>query len=346
MTCGKGPLCFLRTVHSVTDFLCLSPDPDKLEQNSGTAIAQKIAKEILALQFAATRMGRIVWSCLCYNFGMPIPTRILGRTGQVISILGLGGEGVLRTVGRDKDACALVNRALDLGITYCESARAYSGSEAYYGKALRERREEIFLTSKSHNRGKQGALAHLHETLKNMRTDHLDLWQVHDVREEEDIAGIFGPGGAIEAFAEAKKQGKTRFIGVTGHHDPSIIRKCIEQFDFDTVLMPVNPAEQKYKSFIEKVLPLAMEKKMGIIGMKVYLRGSAAGLPWFTSMEPFLRFALSQPVTNVVVGCDDIAQLEQNVEFATSFEPMTSEEQQKLIRDVSPFARQLMYYKP
>jgi aryl-alcohol dehydrogenase-like predicted oxidoreductase len=277
---------------------------------------------------------------------MTSPTRILGRTRQRVTILGLGGEGVLRTVGQDKAAAALINRALDLGITYCESARAYSGSEAYYGKALGERRKEIFLTSKSHDRTKKGALAHLHMTLKNMRTDHLDLWQVHDVREEVDIAEIFGPGGAIEAFVEANEQGKTRFIGVTGHQDPSIIRKCIEQFDFDTVLMPVNPAEPQYRSFIEEVLPLASRKNMGIIGMKVYVRGFASRLPWYTSMEPFLRFALSQPVTNVVIGCDDIKQLEQNVKFARSFEPMTPEEQQDLIRDTSPFARQLMYYKP
>ncbi len=277
---------------------------------------------------------------------MTIPTRILGRTGQRVTILGLGGEGVLRTFGQDKAATALVNRALDLGITYCESARAYSGSEAYYGKALGVRRKEIFLASKSHNRDKKGALAHLHETLKNMRTDHLDLWQVHDVREEVDVAEVFGPGGAIEAFVEARLQGKTRFIGVTGHHDPFIIRKCIEQFDFDTVLMPINPAEPVYKSFIENVLPLARQKNMGIIGMKVYVRGFVSHLPLYAGMEPFLRFALSQPVSNVVIGCDDIAQLEQNAELAASFEPMSPEEQQALVRDVSPFARQLMYYKP
>jgi len=277
---------------------------------------------------------------------MTIPTRILGRTGREVTILGLGGEGVLRTFGQDKEAYALVNRALDLGITYCESARAYSGSEAYYGKALNERRKDIFLTSKSHARDKRGALAHLHETLTNMRTGHLDLWQVHDVREEGDLAEIFGPHGAIEAFVEAKQQGKTRFIGVTGHHDPSIIKKCIERFDFDTVLMPVNPGEPQYKSFLSGVLPLAREKDMGIIGMKVYFRGFASRLPGYATMEPFLRFALSQAVTNVVIGCDDIAQLEQNAAFARAFEPMTVEEQKKLIRDAAPFARQLMYYKP
>ena len=277
---------------------------------------------------------------------MIIPKRILGRTGQEVTILGLGGEGVLRTFGRDKEAYALVNRALDLGVTYCESARAYSGSESYYGKALGERRKGIFLTSKSHARDKKGALAHLHETLTNMRTDHLDLWQVHDVREDGEIEEIFGPHGAIEAFVEAKQQGKTRFIGVTGHHDPAITRKCIERFDFDTVLMPVNPGEPQHKSFLSGVLPVARKKNMGIIGMKVYFRGFASRLPGYTTMEPFLRFALSQPITNIVIGCDDIAQLEENAAFARAFEPMTAEEQRQLIADLSPFARQLMYYKP
>jgi predicted aldo/keto reductase-like oxidoreductase len=277
---------------------------------------------------------------------MSIPSRTLGRTGQKVTLLGLGGEGVLRTVGQDKAASALINRALDLGITYCESARAYSGSEAYYGEALKERRKDILLTSKSHDRTKKGALLHLHETLRNMRTDHLDLWQVHDVREEQDIEEIFGPGGAIEAFVQAKEQGKTRFIGVTGHHDPSIIKRCIEQFDFDTVLMPINPAEHAYQSFIDNVLPLAQKKGMGIIGMKVYFRGYASRLPGYTNMEPFLRFALSQPVSCVVIGCDTVSQLEQNVAFAQSFEPMTKAEQQALVRAVAPYARELMYYKP
>ncbi len=277
---------------------------------------------------------------------MTVPKRRLGKTGIDVTVLGLGGEGVLRTYGHDDEAYALINRALDLGITYCESARAYSGSEAYYGKALKERRREVFLTSKSHARDKKGALAHLHETLQNMKTGHLDLWQVHDVRTGDDIEEIFGPGGAIEAFVEAKEKGQTRFIGITGHHDPLIIRKCIERFDFDTVLLPVNPAEPAYKSFLKEVVPLAQEKRMGIIGMKVYFHGLAGQLPGHTSMRPFLRFALSQPVANVVIGCDSLRQLEANVEFARSFVPMTDLEMQGLVHDVLPYARQLMYYKP
>ena len=186
----------------------------------------------------------------------------------------------------------------------------------------------------------------LHETLRNMRTDHLDLWQVHDVRTTEDVESIFGTGGAIEAFVEARQRGMTRFIGVTGHHDPSVLKSCIERFDFDTVLLPVNPAEPEYRNFLEEVVPLARRKEMGIVGMKVYLRGFASRLPGYTGMEPFLRFALSQPVTNVVIGCDDAAQLEENAGFARSFSPMADGEKDELIRSISSYARELMFYKP
>ena len=277
---------------------------------------------------------------------MEIPKRTLGRTGVEVTVLGLGGEGILRTHGYDREAYDLINRALDLGITYCESARAYDGSESYYGRALRERRREVFLTSKSHARDRAGALAHLHETLRNMKTDHLDLWQVHDVRTTDDIAEIFGPGGAIEAFTEAREQGLARFIGVTGHHDPAVIRACIERFAFDTVLMPVNPAEPAHRSFLAGVVPLARERDMGIVGMKVYLRGLAARLPGEEGLEPFLRFALSQPVSTIVIGCDDLRQLEENVRYAETFQPMPADKQEELVRRVAPFARQLMYYKP
>lgn len=277
---------------------------------------------------------------------MNIPYRILGSTGIKVTCIGLGGEGVLRTFDREKEAYDLINRAIDLGINYFESARAYAGSESYYGKALRDRRKGIFLTSKSHARDKHGAMAHLQETLKMMHTDHLDLWQVHDMRTEDDIREVFGPGGAIEAFLEAKEKGLTRFIGVTGHHDPAILRKCIEIADFDTVLMPVNPAEAHYKSFIKSVLPVAEQKRMGIVAMKVYFRGFAARIPWYESMEPFLHFALSHPVSTAVIGCDSIQQLEENVGFASRVTPMSEEKRDQMLKDIGPYARQLMYYKP
>jgi aryl-alcohol dehydrogenase-like predicted oxidoreductase len=276
---------------------------------------------------------------------MSLPKRKLGKTGAEVTILGLGGEGILRTFGYEAAAIQLINRAIDLGVNYCESARAYAGSESYYGLALNERRKEIFLTSKSHARDKNGALEHLQETLRNMRTDYLDLWQVHDVRTDDDIERIFGPRGAIEAFIEAKEKGFTRFIGVTGHQDPFVIKRLIEMFDFDTVLAPVNPAEPSYKSFLQEVIPAANEKQMGIIGMKTYFRGFAAKLPFYSTMEPFLRFALSQPITTAVIGCDSTAQLEANAAFASAFSPMSDEEIQALTDRVAPYAGSLMYYK-
>lgn len=277
---------------------------------------------------------------------MGIPKRRLGKTGIDVTILGLGGEGILRTSGYDKEAYDLINKSVDLGITYLESARAYSGSESYYGKALRERRKDIFLASKSHARDKNGALQHLRETLNNMKTDYLDLWQIHDVRTKKDVEEIFGPEGAIEAFREARDKGFVRFIGVTGHHDPGILLGCLERFHFDTVLLPVNPAEPTYKSFIAEVIPAANKKGMGIIGMKVYFRGLAARLPGVTSLERFYRYALSQPITTAVIGCDNLLQLKENVRFASSFKAMTIGEQKELADSVSRHARQLMYYKP
>ena len=277
---------------------------------------------------------------------MGILKRRLGKTGIDVAIVGLGGEGILRTYGYDKEAYDLINKSIDLGVTYLESARAYSGSESYYGKALRERRKDIFLASKSHARDKKGALQHLRETLNNMKTDYLDLWQVHDVRTKEDVEEIFGPEGAIEAFREARDKGFVRFIGVTGHHDPGILLRCIERFHFDTVLIPVNPAEPGYKSFIAEVIPVARDKGMGIIGMKVYFRGLAMKLPGVTSLEPFYQYALSQQITTAVIGCDDLRQLNENVRFAASFKAMSGEQQRELVDFVSPHVRQLMYYKP
>lgn len=277
---------------------------------------------------------------------MELTKRKLGKTGVDVTMLGLGGEGLLRTYGHEHDASSLINTAIDLGITYFESARAYSGSEFYYGNALKKRRTDIFLTSKSHARDKKGAFAHLKETLTNMKTDYLDLWQVHDVRTQEEVNEIFGKGGAIEAFIEAKEKGFVRFIGITGHHDPFIIRSCIEHFDFDTVLIPVNPAEPHMKSFIKEVIPVAERKEIGIIGMKVYCRGLFARVPGYQSMEPYLHYALSHPVSTVVVGCDTIDQLRENVGYAGSFREMTKEEMSLFADTAKPYARDVMYYKP
>jgi len=274
-----------------------------------------------------------------------LPKRVLGKTGEQITILGLGGEGLLRTYDREEEALALIHRAFDLGITYFESARAYAASESYYGMALQERRRKVFLASKSHERTGDGALKHLEATLKNMKTDFLDLWMVHDVRTPKDLDLIFGPKGAIRAFEAAKRNKLVRFIGISGHRNPTILSRAIDLFPFDAVLMPINPAEPHYWSFLDNVLPKAEKKEMGMMGMKTLSRGVCIKIFGVESTETFLRFALTQPISTAVVGCENIEQLEMNVRIAKSFQPMTQQEQELIVTKVKSYARELMYYK-
>ncbi len=274
-----------------------------------------------------------------------LPKRTLGKTGVEISTLGLGGEGILRTFNKEKEAVSLIQRAIDLGITYFESARIYSGSESYYGMALKERRKEIFLASKSHERAGDGALKNLETTLKTMNTNYLDLWMIHDIRTPKDIDLIFSPKGAIKAFESAKRNQLVRFVGISGHRNPTLLSRAIDLFPFDVVLMPVNPAEPHYWSFLDEVLPKAKEKGMGILGMKSLSRGVSVKIFGVEAIEDFLRFTMSQSISSVVVGCDTIEQLERNVQIARSFQPMPIREQEILLKRVKPYARELMYYK-
>jgi len=278
---------------------------------------------------------------------MTLPTRPLGRTGHQATILGLGGEGVLRTYDFEPEAQAVIAAALEAGIRYFESARAYSGSEGYLGRGLQGHRDRLFLTSKSHGRTAKEALAHLSVTLKNLKTDYLDLWQVHDVRTLAEVEALGAPGGAYEAFRQAKEKGWTRFIGVTGHHDPAVLQKALDLYEFDTVLLPVNPAEPHHASFLP-LAQAALARGLGVIGMKVLCRGNLPrlaedpeGLAW-----ELVAYALSQAVSLVVIGADHPDQVRLLTAAARKFVPMTPEEQRRLDAAVAPHARQLMYYKP
>jgi len=275
---------------------------------------------------------------------MPLPRRPLGQTGHQATLLGLGGEGVLRTYGYEEEAQAVIHAALDAGIQYFESARAYSGSEAYLGQALKGRREDIFLTSKSHGRTYKEAMAHLNTTLKNLNTDFLDLWQVHDVRSLGEVEALAAPGGALKAFDEARRRGWARFIGVTGHEDPGVLRRALEIYNFDTILLPINPAEPLYRSF----LPLAAEalsRGVGVIGMKVLGRGFMPRAPG-VEVRDLVHYALSQSVSLVVIGCDHPGQVTELAAAARDFTPMAPAAQRRLEAAVAPYARRLMYYKP
>ncbi|MDA8218232.1 MAG: aldo/keto reductase [Dehalococcoidales bacterium] len=263
-----------------------------------------------------------------------------------MTVLGLGGEGVLRTWDRDAEAERLIERALGLGINYFESARAYAGSESYYGAALRERRPAIFLTSKTASRSAEGALRDLDATLKNMRTDYLDLWQLHDLRHAEEWEQAKKPNGVLAALRRAKADGRVRFIGVTGHHDPRLLARALEEFDFDTVLMPVNVAEVQYPGFLDVTLPAAIRKGMGIIGMKVLCRGLLVDQDYGLTATRLIRFALSQPVSLITVGCDNVGQLEENVEAARRYSPPDEHERNELIALTHPYADEAIYYRP
>jgi aryl-alcohol dehydrogenase-like predicted oxidoreductase len=275
----------------------------------------------------------------------PLPTRLLGRTGAQVSALGLGGEGVLRTFARDEQARAVIEAALAENITYFDSARAYAGSEQYYGAALGRRRDDIFLCSKAHDRSFAGALEMLELTLRNMRTDHLDLWQLHDVRTEEDLELMDGERGTYAAFARAKQQGKTRFIGVTGHYDPVIMLEAIRRFDFDTVLLPVNPCEAAVDSFASIVIPEALARNMGVIAMKIFGRGLLLGMREDPPLKSLTDYALTAPVSLAIVGCDTVAQVQAAASAVRSFAPLSPEEQRELERRLRSESKRTLYYR-
>lgn len=263
-------------------------------------------------------------------------------------MVGLGGEGILRTHGQESGAQAVIAEAIAQGLTYYDCARAYAGSERYYGMvwgARPEAREQVFQASKSAQRSKTAALADLEQTLNNMHIQHLDLWQIHDVRTIDDLRRIAGPDGALQAFLAAKAAGKTRFVGVTGHHDPQILTRAVKEWPVDAVLLPVNPAEAVLGGFLDETLPAARERGLAVIGMKVLGASHYLSPTSGVTADLLLRFALSQPVDLIVVGCSTPEHVRVLAEVGRSFVPLTTAEQDRLIEAFRPHARQLAYYR-
>ncbi|HYA40149.1 MAG TPA: aldo/keto reductase [Syntrophobacteraceae bacterium] len=277
-----------------------------------------------------------------------IPTRVFGKTGIEVTVTGLGGEGILRTYGHEDDARKVIREAVAQGISYFDCARAYAGSEIYYGLVWSkhpEDRARIFQAGKSAMRGKKDALDDLDHTLRNMCLDNLDLWQIHDVRTEKDLDIISGPGGALEAFIEAKSKGKTRFIGVTGHHDPKILEKAIREWPIDCAMMPINPVEAALGGFTDSALPAALEKGIAVIGMKV-LGASHYILPEMgVTPELLTRFALSQPITVAIIGCSNATHVRTLAQTGRNISPLSPEEQQDIVDLYHPYAKRLAFYR-
>jgi predicted aldo/keto reductase-like oxidoreductase len=255
---------------------------------------------------------------------------------------------VLRTYGRETAGAAVIREAISQGITYFDSAQAYSDSETYYGKVWSEHpdlRTRVFQTSKSARRTRREALDELESTLDRMGIDHLDLWQIHDIRTEEDLRIISGPGGALEAFLEAKAAGKVHWIGVTGHHDPHVLTRAVMEWPVDSVLLPVNPVERVLGGFLDHTLHAATEKGLAVIGMKVLGAGHYIAPQAGITAEMLIRFALSHPITLAIVGCANPDQVKILAREGRQFHPMSSEEQDQIIDRFRPHAQRLAYYR-
>jgi predicted aldo/keto reductase-like oxidoreductase len=245
------------------------------------------------------------------------------------------------------EAVAVIHRALDQGVNYCDTAPAYAGSLDYYGAALGERRREVFLASKTHERTRDGSLRLLEDSLKRLRTDHLDLWQLHDLRTPRDLRDIFGRGGALEALIEARQEGRVRFLGLTGHHDPAILLDAMGRFDFDTVLVALNAADVHRLSFARTVLVEAGRKGMGVIGMKVYAAGNLvrAGSQGLATAEA-MGYVLSLPgVSTVIIGCSSPAEVDENAQIAREFRPFDEPSLRALEQRTEPGAGFFAGYK-
>jgi len=274
-----------------------------------------------------------------------IPRRPLGKTGREVTIFGLGGEGVLRTHGRASEAVRVIHRALDRGVTYCDTAPAYASSLDYYGAALGERRDEVFLASKTHDRTRDGSLRLLDESLERLRTDRLDLWQLHDLRTQDDLRRIFSKAGAVEALIQARDDGRVHHLGVTGHHDPAILIEAMRRFEFDTVLVALNAADVHRLPFAPTVLAEAARRGMGVIGMKATAQGAVldqGGL----SMREAMGYVLSlRGVSTVIVGCRTPEEVDANATIARAFTPLDSSALRGLEERTRRCAAELTYYK-
>ncbi len=254
-----------------------------------------------------------------------IPMRTFGKTGVKLTIVGLA-SGRFHLTPSDADAIALTRRAVELGINYFDTAHTYWGghSEEIYGRALPAFRQKVFLTTKSNQRSRKEAEAELHLSLQRLNTDYVDLWQVHEIGSHDEVEKVFGPGGAIEAFEAAKKAGKCRFIGFTGHRDPAVHLEMLKRYDkWDSILMPLHVADPHYLSFEQQVLPLAVERGMGIQGMKNF--GNAKLLQSF-SVKECLSYVLSLPIHCTAIGCTTTGQLEDDVRVVHSFKALSADE--------------------
>ena len=295
-----------------------------------------------------------------------MPTRNLGRTGYRVGIFSLGGQAAVEQPNNEAVAVPIVERAIDLGVNYIDTAAAYGGtqrwSQRYIGQVMARRRSEVWLSSKTHDRTRDGSLRLLDESLRLLNTDHLDLWQLHNISQPAQVEQIFGPGGAIEALTQARDQRMVRFLGVSGHADPAVLMEMLRRFPFDTVLMALNAADRHQRAFAPELLPMAVERQMGIIGMKIPSRGrilsswtpppvdqqpqfGRATQPGTIDIREAMYYTLTYPVSTVIIGCDSTAQVAENVRLAREFTPLSEAQLASLASRTESIARQALFFR-
>jgi uncharacterized protein len=292
-------------------------------------------REFLKKAAATTVVSSLVKASLGASDSMPY--RTMGRSGEKVSLVGLGGYH-LGKQSDEQESIRIIRTALDSGVNFLDNCWDYNGgvSEVRMGKALRDGyRQKAFLMTKVDGQTKKAAEQQLEESLRRLQTDHIDLLQFHEVIRETDPARIFSEGGGMEAALAAKKAGKIRYIGFTGHKSPEIHLKMLEtgfahQFTFDAVQMPLNVMDAHYDSFEKRVLPVLVKHKIGVLGMKpmgdaIILRSKTA------SAVECLHYAMNLPTSVVITGCDSLPILQQALDAARSFKPMGKEEVAQLL---------------
>lgn len=294
------------------------------------------------------------------RLGQLLPTRTLGRTGEAVTMLGVGGWHIGRM--SERDAQATIEAALEGGVRFFDSAESYQdgGSESYLGKFLTPKyRDAVFLMTKTTARDADGARSHLEGSLRRLGSDHLDLWQVHAVESPEDVDGRI-QGGVFDVMVEAKASGKVRHIGFTGHTRPAAHQRVLEKSDiFETCQMPINLADPSYESFIKGVLPKLVERNIGVLAMKTLANGGFFGgsqhgehgdnpkvVPYRVSIAEAIYFVWSLPVSVLITGPDNPEHIKEKIALARSFTGQDEAQRQALIEKVADLAgRQVEFYK-
>ncbi|MDN3510289.1 MAG: aldo/keto reductase [Candidatus Jettenia sp.] len=268
-----------------------------------------------------------------------IPKRRLGKTEEMVSMLCIGGYHIGRMYD-EHYAIRMLHASIDEGANFFDSAWCYNNgeSERRLGKALKSRRDKAFIMTKNHGRDVDTASYQLHESLHRLQTDHIDLLQFHNLQTKEEVESVFREGGAIEVALQAKKEGKVRYVGFTGHRNPEVLLEAIQKYHnhIDTVQMPVNLVDPHYFSFVQQVIPKAVEYDIGILAMKTVANGILLEDNVATIKE-CLYFAWNQPISTLVSGMDSIEQLKENITLARQFKELSEEEQSQLLVRTEPF---------